>query len=153
MATIRFKGIDKYIAQLQRIGAGSEEMVKRSIYTGAGIVADSIARSMASVPTRADHFYPKGTVQPGPTQEEKNEMMQGFGLSKMQTRNGIITVKAGFAGRSESGVTVATLARRVESGTSWMHKTPFVRSATNAAKAAAEEAMRRQFDEDLKKMM
>lgn len=153
MATMRFKGIDKYIAQLQRIGSGSEGMVKRSIFQGAGIVADAIAGSMASIPTRADHFYPRGVQQQGPSQEEKNEMQNGFGISKIRERNGLITAKVGFSGQSTSGVTVATLARRVESGTSWMKKTPFVRTATNSSRAAAEEAMRRQFDLDLQKMI
>lgn len=152
MAKVTFKGINQYIAQLQRIYNTSEDQMKRALYVGAGIVANGIKSSMAGLPTSDPNmYYKKGVKEPGLTPEQKAELIAGFGLAHMRTENGNINTKAGFTGTSSSGVTVATLARRAESGTSWMNKTPFIRAAVSSTKGAAEAAMKAAFDKEISK--
>ena len=151
MAKVTFKGINQYIAQLQRIYNTSEDQMKRALYVGAGIVANGIKSSMAGLPTSDPKKYYKNVKEPGLTPEQKAELIAGFGLASMRTEDGNINTKAGFTGMSSSGVTVATLARRAESGTSWMQKTPFIRAAVSSAKGAAEAAMKAAFDKEISK--
>ena len=151
MATMRWKGIDQYIAALQRVHGESEETVKRALYDGAGVVADAIKGGLGGIQTRdPDQWYE--VTAPGPTPQEKADLISGFGLAHMQNRNGYISTKAGFSGRSEKS-TVATVARNVESGTSWMRKQPVIRRAANSARGAAEAKMGQTLDDEIRKLM
>lgn len=151
LATIRFEGIDQYLAALQRVYGQSEETAKRALYDGAGIVANQIKSALGGIQTSDPDQWYEGQ-RPGPTPAEKQALIGGFGLAHMDTKNGYISTKAGFKGQAEK-TTVATIARQVESGTSWMRKQPVIRQAANAAKGAAEAAMRKTLDEEIQKLM
>lgn len=82
MATIRFEGIDQYLAALQRVYGASEETAKWALHDGAGVVADRIMGALGTIQTSdADKWY-EGQ-QPGPTPEEKQAMIDAFGLAHM----------------------------------------------------------------------
>lgn len=151
MATIRFEGIDRYLAALQRVYGASEETAKRALYDGAGIVADRIKGALGGIQTSDPDQWYEGQ-RPGPTPEEKSAMIGAFGLSHMREENGYISTKAGFSG-SAGKVPAATVARQCESGSSFMRKQPVIRQAANASKAAAEAAMGKTLDEEIQKLM
>lgn len=138
MATWKFKNLDKYVAQLEELSAHAEGQLKAAVWEGAKVVADNMKAAMNGIPTD-DEYHKPGEMRAGPRSEEKAGMIAGFGLSRMRT-GGSVTTKAGFSG-STNGVSNATLARQIESGTSWMRKYPAIRRAANASRGAAEAAM------------
>lgn len=150
MAKLTFKGIEKFVQQLESISENSEGDIKQALYKGAGIVADEIRRSLTALSTSEDGH--------GLTPEEKRGILSGFGLSKMENRNGFINTKAGFNGlsgrltkRHPNGVPNATIMRQIESGTSRIRKQPVIRQATTRAKEKAESAMAAEIDKLIKK--
>ena len=146
MATWKFRNLDKYVAQIEKLSAHAEGNMKAAVYEGAKIVADRMKAAMQTIPTQDGYVQP-GKMRAGPTTEEKEGMIAGFGLSKMRT-GGAVTTKAGFSGTT-NGISNATIARQVASGTSWMRKHPALRQAVNASKGAAEAAMASKFEQIL----
>lgn len=162
MATMKVEGFEEYLAQMQKLYGSSEELAKRALYKGAGVVADKISAGLSSLPTRDPNKYYRDTKAPGLSPEEKAQVCNNFGLTDMKEEGTAFYTQAGFKGyytqpKGKDGkrkrVATKTLARYAESGTSWMQKSPVIRRATNAAKAQAEAAMQKQYDEDLKKIM
>ena len=92
-----------------------------------------------------DEWVPEGEKREGVRSDEKEDIINAFGLSKMRDEHGTISTKAGF----KSGTKI----RAVESGTSYMRKHPVVRQAVNTAKPLAEKAMERKFREETQDIM
>lgn len=163
MAYMKFKGLDEYLVQLQRIEKNTEEHIGKVVYAMADIVADEIRSnidSLSAVPdAEALVAYQKGTSAPL-TVSQKKGLQDGFGISKMQEENGYWNVKLGFAGYNSTktkkypqGQPNVMIARSVESGSSIRNKTPFVRPAVNKAKSAAEQKAKEILDKEIQKDM
>ena len=156
MAKWKFEGNDKYIEYLRTLDANADEMIRKAVYNGAGVVADAARSAINGLKTDDS----RGTeMKSGPTAQQKAGLQKGFGISRMNNEDGYINVKLGFQGRNgrkskrkaqaEANITVA---RNVESGTPWMAKQPFMRKATNAAKKACEQTMADTFDDEIRKL-
>lgn len=143
MATIKLTGAEELIAKLERLSNRSRGVCKMALWEGGKVVGDAIKSSLDGIPVQ-DHYVPKGTMRTGVTQEDKDKIVSGFGLSKMRG-NGTYSTKAGFK--------PGTKIRAVESGTSYMIKHPVVRRAVNSSKAAAVSAIRQKFVEEIEKLM
>lgn len=161
MAKINFKGLDDYIRALNRMKGDETATIEKSVYMGAKVIGDAVKSGMSGVRTREDgHMYRNGEMAPGPTEQEKRDMIASFGLAPMRNDSGYINTKAGFDGYGshktksfKQGVPNALVARSCESGTSWMRKQPFMRKAVNGSKQAAISAMKAKFDDEIKKQM
>ncbi len=151
MATWKFRGLDTYIAQLEKLSDSATGTMKMAVYDGAAVVADSIKLALNTIPVQ-DEYVPKSEKRKGITQDEKDGLVQGFGLSEMRNDKGTINTKAGFSGKNKNGVNNVTVARQVESGTSWMEKHPVIRQAANRSKHAAEKAMEKTLESEIKKL-
>lgn len=151
MAKWKFEGIDKYIAELDKLEANTDEIIGKAVYEGAGLVADAARRALQDIETD-DDYHPEGEMRKGPTTEEKEALEASFGISRMRDDNGYIHVKIGFHGRNPSGLNNSGMARMVESGSSFMKKQPFITKAVNAKKKQCEEVMRKTLDEEIKKL-
>lgn len=152
MAKWQFEGNDRYIEQLRKLDVNSEEIIKRAVYNGAGLVADAIKQGAMNLHVD-DKYHREGEQQAGPREYQRDGLVEGFGISHMKNDDGFINVKLGFAGRNDHGEKNASIARQVEGGTSWMVKQPFIRQASNSKKKACEEEMARTFDEELEKLV
>ena len=144
MAQIKVKGLDEYIAKLEMLTTRSTGICKMAVWEGGKVVGDRIKSALAEIPVQ-DEYVRKGVTRTGVRQEEKDAIIAAFGLSKMRNADGSISTKAGF--------NKGTVIRAVESGTSFMQKTPVVRKAVNASRSAAQNAMRAKFEEEVKKTM
>lgn len=161
MAKINFKGLDDYISALNKMKGDETVTIEKSVYVGAKVIADAVKSGMSGIRTREDgHMYRNGEMAPGPTEQEKRDLIASFGLAPMRNDSGFINTKAGFDGYGshktrmyKQGVPNALVARSCESGTSWMQKQPFMRKAVNGARKAAIAAMQAKFDEEIKKQM
>lgn len=145
MATWKFRGLDTYIAQLEKLSDHAVGQMKMAVWEGGKVVADNMKAAIESLPVQ-DEFVPRNKKRTGITSEEKAELISGFGLSKMRT-GGSVTTKAGFDGAS------AGTARKVTSGTTWMKKNSAIRQAVTRSKAQAEEAIRVKLESEIEKLM
>lgn len=150
------KGLNSYIEYLQKINAVTDEVIGEAVYEMAKVVADSVRSSIQALPTVSNQAniatYKKGYSRL--SDEEKQGLLDGFGVSPMQDDGGYINVKLGFDGYNSvktkkypKGQPNALIARVTESGSSYREKTPFMRPAVNASKKPAEAAGRAKFDE------
>lgn len=153
------KGLDSYISYLQKIDAVTDEAIGEAVYEMAKVVADSVRSGIQALPTVSNEAniatYKKGYSRL--SDEEKQGLLDGFGVSPMQDDGGYINVKLGFDGYNSvktkkypKGQPNALIARVTESGSSYREKTPFIRPAVKAARKPAEKAGQAKIDEKIK---
>ena len=152
MATISFKGLDSLIAKLERLNNFEHGQMKMSVYDGAAEVKKALVTSMDSIPIQ-DEYVRKGHIREGITSVEKRGIIEGFGIAKMRNEGSGVNTQLGFEGRNANGKSNKTVARQVESGTSWLEKYPFIRRAANQSKSAAENAMSETFKKEIDRIM
>jgi hypothetical protein len=157
MAKLQFKGLEEYEAQLLKLRGLTEQMIGEAIYEGAAIVADEVKKGIESIPID-DRYAAGGTMLHGITQEQKQGLLDGFGIASMQNENGYLHVKLGFNGYNSmrtknfpNGQPNSMIARSVNSGSSFRQRIPFVDNAVNSAKSRAEEKMKQKLDEAIEK--
>lgn len=152
------KGLDSYISYLQKIDAVTDEAIGEAVYEMAKVVADSVRSGIQALPTVSNQAniatYKKGYSRL--SDEEKQGLLDGFGVSPMQDDGGYINVKLGFDGYNSvktkkypQGQPNALIARVTESGSSYREKTPFIRPAVNASRKQAEAAGREIIDKKI----
>lgn len=150
------KGLDSYISYLQKIDLVTDEAIGEAVYEMAKVVADSVRSGIQALPTVSNAAniatYKKGYSRL--SNEEKQGLLDGFGVSPMQDDSGYRNVKLGFDGYNSvktkkypQGQPNALIARVTESGSSYREKTPFIRPAVKASRKQAEAAGRAKIDE------
>lgn len=147
------KGIDNYIKDLQDLEFGSEEMAKQAVYEGAKIVTDAVRANIQALPVGPPR---EGKV----TQKQKQGLLDGLGIAGFRKDGSFINVKVGMDGyngeksrKYPKGQPNAMIARALESGSSFAPKHPFIGPAANRTKSAAEKAIQKKLDEEIKKTM
>lgn len=157
MAKLQFKGLEEYEAQLLKLRGLTEQMIGEAIYEGAAIVADEVKKGIESIPID-DRYATGGTMLHGITQEQKQGLIDGFGIASMQNENGYLHVKLGFNGYNSmktknfpNGQPNSMIARSVNSGSSFRQRIQFVDNAVTSAKSRAEEKMKQKLDEAIEK--
>lgn len=147
LARIRMDDANGYITKLYKLEDQAESIIKRSIYEGAGIVADQIKQEIDGIHNIYDY--------------QKTDLKNGLGIAEMKkSGRGGIDTKIGFAGygsvptkKYPKGLPNLLLARAIVSGTSFRPKTPFIRRAVTKSRQKALEAMEKQIDEDVQSIM
>lgn len=145
------KGLDSYIAYLQSINAVTDEMIGEAVYEMAKIVADKVRANIEALPAVPNEAniatYKQGVSRL--SEPEKQGLLDGFGVSPMQTDDGYVNVKLGFDGYNSvktkkypNGQPNALIARVTNSGSSYRQKTRFVDKAVSSTQKQAEEAAR-----------
>ena len=159
MATLTFRGLEEYEAQISRIFKDTEKICGRVTYAGAKIIADEIKKGIESLPVITGHGTEEKPLPGGVTAVQKAGLIDGFGISGLQNDNGFYNVKIGFDGYNRTrtemypqGQPNQLVARGVESGTSWKQKKPFIRPAINRARKRAEQEMKNVFDTEIEKI-
>lgn len=155
MATkLTVKGLTEFIHNLDELGKNGKKFAKRSLYEGAGVMADAIKSSINTIPTRAEESDPGAPrMQSGITPTQKQGLIDGFGISRMRDAGPGVNVKLGFGGKNADGRSNASVADAAESGRSWMQATHFFSQAVNGSRGAAESAMEKEFTDQVKQIM
>lgn len=148
MATCKPVGIDNFIKEMDIRANEFKRIAGHSLYEGANIVANQLRKNIEELPERSPGFSKEGFMKRGVTKYQKTAMLEGMGISKMQDEFGTLDIKIGFEGYDDEvtkeypkGHPISMIARSVESGTSWLQKTPFIRPAYNQAHTQAEKVM------------
>lgn len=153
------QGLDKYVAQLERLGKKTDTVISEAVYEMAKVVADEVKANLIALPSVPDteglKAFASEPQQKIPiTKAQKWGLVHSFGIASLRNEGGFIHVKIGFDGYNEvqtktfpNGQPNALIARSIESGSSTREKTPFLRPALAAARKQAIEAARVKFDE------
>lgn len=152
------KGLNNYIAYLQKLNLVTDEVIGEAVYDMAKVVADKVRANIQALPavTNAANIATYRHGYSRLSEPEKQGLLDGFGVSPMQDDGGYINVKLGFDGYNSvktkkypKGQPNALIARVTESGSSYREKTPFIRPAVNASKKQAEQAGQMKIDEKI----
>lgn len=164
MARMTFKGTEEYALKLSKLGAEMEAVAGKAIHNAAGLVADAIQANISSLPEVDEKYnmiaYRKG-MKSKLSEKQKEGLKESFGITKMEKdQSGYYNVKLGFDGYNQiktkkypKGQPNQLIARVTESGSSYMDKIPFIRTAVSATRRRAVEEMQRIIDEETKKKM
>lgn len=160
MATFKVSdGIDNYIRQLQNCADKTENIIKRSAWEGARVVMDAVKAEANGIPT---HGSTKGStdIVNGLTPTQKAGVIASLGIARFREDGNFINVKIGSDGyntvytkKYPKGQPNAMLIRSLESGTSFRNPYPFVSRAVSKTRGKSIEAMRKQCDEEIKKII
>lgn len=160
MAKITFPGLNDYELMISKLSKDVDDIAGKAIYAGAGVVADAIKENIKALPIVRGYGTEKDPLPGGVTAPQKAGLIDGLGISPMQSDAGYLNVKIGFDGYNATktekypqGQPNQLVARGVESGTSWKKKSPFIRPAINASKQRAEDEMARILDQEIEKVM
>lgn len=160
MAKIELKGLEEYSAKLNRLSALSrDKIIGAAVYDGAKIVTDAIRAGLDAVPTD-ESWGTASNPKAGPSPEEKEGLAQSLGIAPLRDNSGFINVKIGFDGYQGKATTGypkgkpnPMIARAVQRGTSFMRPNPFVKTAVNRSRKAAEAAMKKKAEEEISNIM
>lgn len=145
---------DAYLKKLESLEKGDTvSIMKMSLYDGTGVVADAIVNEIQS--------FPGGdNATNGPTDQDKADLLKGFGIAPMELKNDDVSVKIGFAGyghktrKYKSGVPIPMIARAIIAGTSFRPKNDFVgkvvRKTRNQCVTKMDETLNKELERKLK---
>ena len=152
MAKCEVISVDNFIKDIDARSKDFEKMAGAAIYKGAAILADQLRANIEALPERP-RSSKKGEMVKGVTKQQKQALLDHMGISKMQNVDGTYDIKIGFEGYDNdktksypNGHPISMIARSVESGTSFLQKTPFIRPASQKAKGPAEQAMKKEIE-------
>lgn len=155
MPMIKYYGIDEYFKKLNKLGKYSIGLCKRSLYDGAGVVANAVRAETEALPTTDRNGDPQEVLE-----YEKQGLLDGLGVAKMRGDHGLIYTRIDFDGynrlRSKkypNGHPNSMIARSINSGASNRPKNPFMTRAVNKARKAAIAAMASRMDSDINQIM
>lgn len=158
MAKFEFKGIDEYIAELQKLEKETSSAIGKAIYNGAGLVADEVRGAILQLPEDSRWFVKDG-MRKGLHPKQKEGLMNGLGIAKMENKNGFVNVKIGFNGYNDivsyrwpQGQPNVLIARATESGTSFLPKYGFISKAIRNSKKQCEKIMQLTIDEEIQRI-
>lgn len=150
-------GLDEYLAQLGNLSERADGLAGRAIYEGAKIVADQIRKNIESLPVQDGPVKGK---RRDPYPDEKEGLLAGLGVAKKKVSDGFINVKIGMDGYNNRVTTKypqghpnAMIARTINAGSTFMNRHPFITSAVNNSRAAAQEKMKEIIEEGINKEM
>lgn len=160
MAHISFKNTDEYIRKLQKLADKSTHIVKEALYEGAGFMADKIRQQITELPNEEYRYAYKYKPLYGITKEQKEGLLNGLGISKMEDKMGAYNVSISFDGynatktkKYPNGQPNLLIARSIESGTSFRQKHPFVRIAVSENKKEVLRIMQKVIDDEVNKII
>lgn len=162
MATLKLEGLDEYERMLSRLAESDtiRAVCGATIYAGADVMADTIRKGIEALPVvPANKTGTPDNKLEGITSLQKSGLLDSFGITPMQHKDGYYEVKLGFDGYNDvrtkahpNGQPNSLIARSVNSGTSFRQKIPFIDRAVRSAKKETETAMVAACDDEFKKL-
>lgn len=160
---LKLKGFDEYQLKIKKLKENGDRVAKEALYQGAGIMADALRASIEALPSVKDTYnlkaYKKG-FKYRLSDTQKEGLIDGMGISSFEENGDYIDVKIGFEGYNDiktkkypKGQPNPLIARVLESGSSYMNKTPFIRNTTSKNKKKVEKTMADVIDNEFNKIM
>ena len=151
----RFKGLDKYVKQLENLSNSynATVCVENAITYGSRIVREYTDKELKAM--KPDDSPRKEGKRSGLRTIQKNFLIKEFGVSPIDDKRTKVNRKTGVdKGRfnypdSIVYIPAVTLARMVEYGASYIEKNPVFSRASRKARKACFEAMQRSLTDDI----
>lgn len=151
----RFKGLKEYIQKLERLSnpLNAEACVEIAVDEGSAVVADYTVNELKGMPT--DDRPGKLPQRNGIRSVQKKFLIDEFGVSPLENKNGLINRKTGvdrgvLTYKNDSGYTPAVvLARSLERGTSFMPRNPVFTRASRKARTPCLKAIEKSLNESI----
>ena len=147
---MQIDGMTEISEMLNKMEEDAIKVAAGALYVGAGMMADELKKSAATIKTAPFQYARGGSRLPSP--EEKEIVMHAdVGIAKFDKNGGEVDTSVGFrnagyamlAGRKKP---VPVIVNSINSGTSFMQKQPFVRKASNNGGKQAMEAMKAEIE-------
>ncbi len=136
-------------------GQYKPEHIDRIVYEGARVMADEVRKNIEALPVRKPH---EADGSRGVTPQEKQALLDGLGVARIQNKDGTWDTHIGFEGydsvktkKYPQGHPISMIARTVEKGASWLQKTPFIAPAVKSKSSVAEAAMAAELEKQITK--
>lgn len=121
------KVIDDMLAEL---GAGWEGVAKRGLFEGAAVMKDGLLNEVLQLPALSDRYYfGKMIPMPALREEEKQGLIDGLRIYKMEKESNGVSVSIGFEGYNRRNKANTMIARALVKGTSLNKSDKFVQRA------------------------
>lgn len=158
MAKMTIRGLEDKIAELEELSIQAPEIIRRTLYEGAGVVADNMRQAIQGIPTDNRIGTPENPVY-GIQPMQKQGLEESFGITPMKHENDGYNVLIGFDGyngirtkKYPGGQPNQLIARSVERGTSFRRAYPFIKKTVRSSKAAAQKKMLETYEEEVNKI-
>lgn len=151
----RFKGLDEYVRKLERLSNrfNAEACIEVAVDEGSKVVSEYTVKELQALPI--DDRPGKLDKRNGIRSIEKKFLIDEFGITPLENKNGYINAKTGVdKGRldypkSNSYVYAVVLARSLEKGTSFMPRNPVFSRASRKARTPCLNAMEKSLNESI----
>lgn len=148
------KGLDEYMAQIEKLTQESDSIAGKAIYSGAGVAIKKFTAAIKSIPESSNPHH-------GILPEQKEGLLSGAGITKLEIDSGgNRNVKIGIDGYNKvktknfpNGQPNILIARAVNSGTSTRPKNRFSDTSMKMAEGDVINAMQKRIDEEIEKIM
>ena len=136
MAKCIIKAHDGFAEMLSKLEGSSDDIAKKAIYEGAGILADEIMKNLRSVLSG----------------ESTGDLEKSFGISPIKRDTEGWNTKLGFDGYDRKGTPNQLKARILESGKKNQVKRPLIRPAVNTKRNESIQKMDEVVENEIKKL-
>ena len=142
--TVKVDGMETISMMLKDLGDKAEGIASRGLYEGAGIMADEIRKEAGSIKTGPGASRESARYA---TPEEKAAVLAaGAGIAKFDKTGTEVNTSVGYKSAGYAVIKgktkpVPLIVNAINSGTSFMHKQPFVRQAARSGGAKAMSVM------------
>lgn len=150
----RFKGMDEYVAKLERLSNSfnAEMCVEIAVDAGAKVVDEYTVKELEKMPV--DDTPGKIPMRKSIRTIEKKFLISEFGTSPLENKNGFINRKTGVDKgtldyNGTGYVPAIVLARSLEKGTSFMPKNPVFSRASRKARKPCLAAIEKSLNESI----
>lgn len=165
MAKMEVKGVDDYIAALNKLSNNTGKVLNKALYEGAGVMAEEVKDKIEALPTVKDAYnrvvfsnYKEGDKYKL-SDTQKEGLLNSLGIAPFDVKNGVTDTHIGFDGYNDiktrkypNGQPNQLIARVIESGSSFFTKQPFIRKALRSGKSKTEEAMIKVIDKEINRL-
>lgn len=158
MPRVTINSIEPLLQRLNQLGANTEEIAKKAVYAGAGVMADEYRAEIESLPID-NRFGTQERPRHGVTEAEKDGLLLGLGVTPITNDRGYINAKIGFDGYNENrtdrwpqGKPNKMIARAINSGTSFSEKIPFSDAANRRGRKRARDRMVEIVEQEIENM-
>ena len=145
MAKMQVKGLEDWIANLEKLQDVPRETVGEIVTAGAAVVADSIRAQIEALPVKRPGEKSPDAI----TSVQKKGLREGFGIPPIKEKDDGWSIKMGFQGYNSyitkkypNGVPNALIIASIEKGSSVRVKYPTVRNTVTQRRQEVIAAMR-----------
>lgn len=131
MPSFKVDGMEDFINLCLKTDRTLDRVIGKSIYPGGKHMANAIKLSINSIKTNTEVDHKRKKT--GPTEAQKEGLIESFGIAKMHAGSNGFNVKLGFDGYNSvitkkypKGQPNAMIARSINIGTSFMRPQPFM---------------------------